>query len=444
MSKRRLLLAATLGLLLLLPACREKRDTERQVMAPKPFKQWTKDFGALAIPQSSVDGTNNWYFPATLSNLDMRKALWVRDVSPLGDKRFVTGGGRVFYFGTRGYIGALDAATGQTIWEVTPKPGIGAESYNPSSITLTQYSVVILARRGTTHRQLDFYDAQGGELMRTELLAFDPVQIAALDGKVFAIGEDGQIEGFAEESGEHMISARQVTTLLDIVASPGRLTLLGREGAAFSLDTQELKPDAVRLFSDRMLSPFLMDGKLVLFGETAPEVLVLDPLTLTTKFRGAMDTIVNLLPTGAGNRIYFGQGDGRFRCYNIGTGKYIWTRDLEASCYVFAAFANCIIAVADYPSVSGTINQQQGQDQRESKPLGEPSWFPEGSAQGYCLFVLSTVDGSVIGKFPGNGYMMPQSVIPQGILVREDPAGTLSCYPADIKPFSVLAGGGEK
>ncbi len=438
MNKLRLpVIALAIVMLLLASGCKQPSEDGRSVIVtPKPFTQWAQDFGPLAMPQLSVDGSNNWFFPATLTGLNMKKAVWVRDFPDIGDKRFVTGGGKVFYFGSRGFVGALDAATGQTVWENKPKSLGAGESFSPASLALTKYALVIAAKRGTTRHEIDFYDPASGELRRNEAISFEPSYLAVVGGKVFAMGAEGEIEAYAEQTGAPVASTRQITTLSDFAASPGRLMLLGQEGAAFSLGTEDLKPAAVRLFNDSVVSPFVTGGKLIVFGGDNAEALVLDPQNLTTVARGTLDAQPNLLPAGNGSRIYFGQTDGRFRCYDTAAGKYIWTRNLESSCYIFAAFNNCVIAVADYtPETENTRNSGQRQGFRP-RPRPGPSWFIQDGGRGYCVFQLSASDGSIMMKSAGSGFLLPQAVVPEGILMREDPAGTLALYPADIKPLS--------
>jgi outer membrane protein assembly factor BamB len=451
MNKFRLpAIALAIFALLLASGCKQSREKGQNTGAtPKPFKQWSQDLGPLAMPQWSVDGSNNWYFPATLTNLDMKKAAWVRDFSTIGEKRFVAGGGKVFYFGSRGFVGALDAATGQTAWENAPKPLGAEESFSPLSLVLTKYALVVAAKRGTSHFEICFYDPANGELERTEEISFEPIYLSVTDGIIFAMGADGEVEAYAQETGAPVASARQVTSLIDFAASPGRLLLLGGEGAAFSLGTKDLKPAAVRLFNNSVVSPFVTGGKLIVFGRDIAEALVLDPQTLTTVARGTLDAQPNLLPAGNGSRIFFGQTDGRFRCYDTAAGKYVWTRDLESTCYIFTAFSNCVIAVADYTLASSDTRQPgqpqgPGQQAPQTRPRPTPSWFIPGSGRSYCIFLLSATDGSILFKSSGSGYFMPQAVVPEGILVREDPAGTLALYPADIKPLRVQAGSGAK
>jgi outer membrane protein assembly factor BamB len=443
MNKFRLpAIALAIVMLLLASGCKQPREDGRSVIvAPKPFTQWAQDLGPLAVPQLSVDGSNNWFFPAALAGLNMKKAAWVRDFADIGDKRFVTGGGKVFYFGSHGFVGALDAATGQTVWENKPKLLGDGESFSPMNLALTKYAFVIAAKRGTTQYEIDFYDPASGELRRTEAISFEPSYLAVVGGKVFAMGAEGEIEAYAEQTGAPVASARQITALIDFAASPGRLMLLGQEGAAFSLGTEDLKPAAVRLFNDSVISPFVTGGNLIVFGRDNAEALVLHPQALTTVLRRTLDARPNLLPAGNGSRIFFGQTDGRFRCYDTAAGKYVWTRDLESSCYIFAAFNNCVIAVADYtPDTENTRNygrqQAPGQQVTQPKPRPAPSWYIQGSGRGYCVFQLSAADGSIMMKSAGSGFLLPQAVVPEGILMREDPAGTLALYPADIKPLS--------
>jgi outer membrane protein assembly factor BamB len=442
MNSIRLLLAMAVILAALsLTACKEKQG--ESVAAPtKPFTEWTKDLGIAAVPQTLMDGSGNWYVPASITGLDLKKALWERDVSTMGMTRYAAASGRVFYIGSKGYIGALDAATGQTVWEDTPKVGLEGGSSTPTGLVVTKHCLVISTSLPRGSSELRFFKPGTGELLRTELLDYEVAQMVASGGRVFALSSSGEITSFSETDGTRIAAARQVTQLQDIAVSGERLVLYGREMAAFSLDTSTLKPLGARMFKERMSSLFAMGGELLLFNVDKPEMVALDPQTLEVNWQKPLENQVNMLPAGFGSRIFLGEETGKMRCFDIASGKYTWTRGLEASCYVFMVFENCVLAVADFPPQ----NQQQqfGQRQQPMTPPKPPSWYKGGGTHSYCLFILNTSDGSTIGQFVGDGYLMPQCVTDDGIVVREDPEGTLACYPYRLQSNSAVVEGSAK
>lgn len=439
-SLRLLLVSASILVALSVSACKNKAD-ESAARPAKPFVEWTNDLGATAVPQQLINGSGNWYIPAKITGLDMKAPLWERDVSTLGLTRYASAAGRVFFIGSKGYAGALDAATGQTIWEVTPKIGLVDDAGTPVEVAVTKRSLIIATSRPAGNGELRFLKPGNGELLRTEQVDYEIAQLIAADGRIFAISDTGEITSFSETDGSQIEEAHQVTGLQDVTVCEDRLVFYGREMAAFSLDMATLKPLGARVFEQRMNCLFSMGGELLLFAVDKAEMVALDPRTLEVNWQRPLESKANMLPAGFDNKLFLGEEGGRLRCLDMKTGKYVWTREIEASCYVFIVFDNCVLAIADYPPDNSS---QLGQRQRPETPPKAPSWYKGNGAHNYSLFVLSTADGSTIGQFTGDGYLLPQCVTDKGIIVREDPAGTLACYPYKLEASGAKAGGSAK
>ncbi len=435
------LLLITSALLAALSASACNRELDESASAPaKPFPEWTKDLGAAAVPQPLMDGSGNWYVPAKITGLDMKTPLWERDVSTLGLTRYASASGRVFYIGSKGYVGALDAGTGQTVWEETPKAGL-ADAGTPTELAVTRHCLVVATSRPRGNGELRFLKPGNGEQMRSEPLDYEVAHLVAADGRVFAISNTGEITSYSETNGTLIAHTRQVTRLQDVAVSGDRLVLYGREMAAFSLDTSTLKPLGARMFEKRMNSLFAMGGELLMFAIDEPEMVALDPRTLEVNWQKPLENQVNMLPAGFGDRLFLGESGGKLRCFDMRAGKYAWTRDLEASCYIFIVFDNCVLAIADFPPEN---MQQLGQRQSPATPPKAPSWYKGGGAHNYSLFALSTSGGSTIAQFTGDGYILPQCITGEGIIVREDPAGTLACYPYKLQANRAASVGSSK
>ncbi len=431
-SIRFLLSVATILTALCASACKEIQG-EGSPAPTKPFTEWTKDLGTTAVSQPLMDGSGNWYIPAKITGLDMKTLLWERDVATLGMTRYASASGRVFYIGTKGYIGALDAATGQTIWEEAPKVGLAEGSGTPTELVVTTHCLVVATSRPRGNGELRFLKPGNGELLKTEQLEYEVAQLAVADERIFAISNTGEITSFSETDGSLLAHARQVTRLQDVAISGDRLVLYGREMAAFSLDAATLKPLGARMFERRMNSLFAAGGEILMFTVDESEMVALDPRTLEVNWQRPLENQANMLPASFGSRLFLGEEGGKLRCFDMRLGKYLWTRSLEASCYVFIVFDNCVLAIADYPPE----NMQQIGQRPVAQPKA-PSWYRGGGAHNYCLFVLSTSDGSTITQFTGDGYLLPQCVTDKGIIVREDPAGTLACYPYKLQDDSAV------
>lgn len=387
-----------------------------------------------------MDGSGNWYVPAKITGLDMKVPLWERDVATLGLTKYASASGRVFYIGDEGYTGALDAATGQTLWEETPKAGL-ADVGTPTELAVTRHCLVVATSRPSGSGELRFLKPGNGELLRTGQLDYEVAQLAVADRRIFAISNTGEITSFSETDGTPIAHTRQVTRLQDIAFAGDRLVLYGREMAAFSLDTATLKPLGARMFAKRMNSLFAMNGELLMFAVGEPEMVALDPRTLEVNWQKPLERQANMPPAGFSNKLFLGEEGGKLRCLDMQSGEYLWTRSLEASCYVFMVFDNCVLAIADFPPEN---MQQLSGRQSPAAPAKAPSWYKGKGAHNYSLFVLSASDGSTIAQFTGDGYLLPQSVTDKGIIVREDPAGTLACYPYKLETNGVVVEGSAK
>lgn len=428
--------ALALFLLITLPAllaigCRKPPDGSA---APaSPFTLWKEDLGAASVAQYTVDGSGNWFIPAQIQGLRLEEPMWERDISKLGSTKYVSAAGMIFYSSSRGYLGAIDAKTGKTAWENIPVIAQGQGTDNLAHLAVTQHCLAVAARKPTTGGEVRFYSPETGALLHVEPTGYEIAMLLAVKGLVFAVSSSGEVTSFSEKTGSRVSHTRQITSLMSAASANDRLVMVGRERAAFSLDLATLEPLGARMFNSLFYSPFSLNGEVLLFSGEEPQLIALNPERLEQTKRFPLEGRVNLLPAGKGNRIYFGEVNGKFRSFDIAAGEYAWTSDLEASCYVFMVFENCVIAVADYTPV----NAEAGPQQQPQAGAGQrkPSWYAGEGGQGFCVFMLDAADGSVIYKYAGAGYMLPQLVTQYGIIVRTDPAMTLASY-----PYSLTAG----
>ncbi len=398
--------------------------TSEETSSPTSFPRWCEGFGPLAMTQNDITESRNWYLPATFTELDMSRRLWSRDFTHAGRVDYIYARGYVFFAGSEGYLGALDAATGDTVWERRPAPSEERRIFDYQILALTPYSLVVGAEmRGRTD-EVRFHDPLTGSLLRVEEVGFALQQMLVAAGRVIAAGERGEFAVFAQETGELLATGSQPTDLIAAVAANDRILLLGLEAVAHSLDLDSLEPVASRILESRCWYPFILDGELIIFRALDAQMLALDPRDLTTIWQLPLEGWPNEYLAGYPDHIFFGEINGNLRCVQPSAERTLWVRDLEAPAIVFVVFDNCLLAKADYE-----VPESVGADD-----VAQPSWHEPGMERSHCFYVLDNADGSVIAQFPGPGQFMPKLVTPYGIVVQEDLGGPVSCFPATITP----------
>jgi outer membrane protein assembly factor BamB len=396
--------------------------TSEETSPPVPFPRWCESFGPLAMTQTDITESRNWYLPATFTGLDMSQRLWSRDFTHAGRVDYIYARGYVFFAGSEGHLGALDAATGDTVWERRPEPSKERRFLDYQHLALTPYSLIAGAEvRGRTD-EVRFHDPLTGELLRVEEVGFALQQVLIAAGRVVILGERGECAVFAQETGEPLATAFRPTDLIAAIATDENVILLGEEAAAHSLELDSLEPVASRILESPCWSPFILDGELILSRASDAQMLALDPRDLTTIWQFPLEGWPRALPAGYADRIFYGEINGNLRCVQPSVERTLWERDLEAPTFVFIVFDNCLLAKADYavPESMGTGD------------VAQPSWHEPGVERSHCFYVLDNTDGSVLAQFPGPGQLMPKLVTPYGIVAQEDLGGPVSCFPATI------------
>ncbi len=418
-------LVGLLGGFALLAGCPQPAGDTEKTPPPQPFPRWCEDLGPLANAPQDINPERNWYLPATLTNLDMNQRLWSHDLGRMGELRLAYADNLIFYAGSEGYLGALDAKSGESIWELGPGSTKDRPSYyNP---TVTPWSLTVVNRQQTVC-ELRFHDPLTGLLMRTEPLSFTAHRLLVAGGRISAIGGIGRVAAFSATSGERLNSTATVPLVLDPVATEERLILAGNDYSMYSLDLQTLAPLNFRILESPVDLPFIMGEDLLVFTDKEPpDILALNPHTLTTNWRAALDSKPNMLPAGHGDRIFFGEQTGLFRCFSTSDRRYLWTRDLEASCYVFMVFDNCTMAFADFELPRSASDE-------DAPPVEYPSWYESGHQRYHSAFVVDNDNGEILAQFPGSGELHNQFVTSYGIVALEGLQGPLICFPATITP----------
>lgn len=397
----------------------------KETSPPATFPRWCEGFGPLAMTQADITEGRNWYLPATFTDLDMTRRLWSRDFSYAGRVDYIYARGYIFFAGSEGYLGALDAATGDTVWETTPVPSEELRFLNYQHLALTPYSLVVGAEvRGITD-EVRFHDPLTGELLRVEEVSSALKQVLVAAGRVVALGERGRCVAFAQETGEPLATAFRPTDLIAAIATDDSVILLGEEAAAHSLALDSLEPVASRVLESRCQYPFILDGELILSRTSDAHMLALDTRDLATIWQFPLEGWPNECLAGYTDRIFYGEITGNLRCVQPSVERTLWVRDLEAPAIVFVAFDNCLLALADY-------SMPDSADDGESAASSQPSWHEPGAERSHCLYVLDSTDGSVMAQFAGPGQLLPKLVTPYGIVVQEDLGGPVSCFPATI------------
>lgn len=398
--------------------------TAEETSPPVPFPRWCENLGPLAMTQSDINEGRNWYLPANFTGLDLSQRLWSRDFAHAGRVDYIYARGYVFFAGSEGHLGALDAATGDTVWELLPEPSEERRLFDYQHLALTPYSLVSGAEVRRRTDEVRFYDPLTGELLRTEKVGFALRQVLIAAGRVVALGEWGECAVFAQETGELLATAFHPSDLNAATATGENIILLDEGATAHSLDLDSLEPVASRILESPCRHPFILDGELILSRISDAQMLALDPRDLTTIWQFPLDGWPSALPAGYTDRIFYGEINGNLRCVQPSVERTLWVRDLEAPAIVFVVFDNCLLAKADYHVLESV----------STSGVTQPSWHEPGTERSHCIYVLDNEDGSVLAQFSGAGQLMPKLVTPYGIVAQEDLGGPISCFPATITP----------
>jgi len=419
-----------------LASCQDAEPEGAAQREAAPFERWCEDLGPLATVCSQYKPSANWYLPARIDSVRLDEPLWARDFQQMGQLSLVAGNRTVFIATSTGYLGALDAATGETRWEAIQESFTkrGPEAPVFRELVLTPYSLITGSVIGS-RSEIRFYSPATGELQRRHLLPH--FQLDALlpteSGEVLAVAENGDIRAFDTATGELVRSEKQLTVLLAAVLAGDRLLLCGRERAVFSLEVEDLKLDSLRML--RELAPWMAyaDGgsTLNLVCQTVSGdrhlLMGLDAASLETVWQSEpLEAMVAMLPASIGGKVYYPDTEGAVHCYDPVENAVRWTHRTYARCYVFFTCENAVVVIANYSSTDA----QQGSDGGQTRRA--PPWYEPGYSQYYRFLLLDPEDGSVRYEHHAPGEFLARTFTESGIVLREGENGPLVCYPADI------------
>jgi len=429
----------TLGILLALAAvcgCSQPAKDGGAEADSQPFPRWCDDLGPLAVTQGDINPQRNWYLPATLTGLDLSRPLWERVLDPAGNERLVYARDVIYYATALGHAGAVDARSGQPLWrsEREKKREAAPSRVRVAAPALTEWSLAVVEPLAGDSSLIHFLAPTTGELLRTVALAFRAHELLASGRYVIALGGEGQAVTLDASDGSILGEASVALTPAGALAVDESLLMLGAEGNLHALSLPALNHRRARILEEHAWNPLLLNGELLLFtSAAAAEVVSLAPQTLGQNWRSPVPRPPMALPAGCSGRVYYGEITGWFRCFDLGQKRFVWSRDLEAPCYIFMAFDNCVMAVAEYAA-------PRTEPGDEVVPADAPSWYRQPSELSRRVFVLDNSTGNTLSAFSVPGGLNLTLVTPYGIVARKEVAGAMRvrtgmahvCFPAQV------------
>ena len=243
------------------------------------------------------------------------------------------------FYGTCGYVFALNAADGSILWKVGPSE-TGLNFNARVAMTLSNGRVIGAAWNDFSNGQVYALDAKTGQLLWLFNATGLPYGGAAVGGGIVYIGTTtGQFYALDEQSGSVVWSVRLDNTitsapLLNTVASAPLLTqsmvFVGTYGGTmYALDANTGNTIwSTRGFSLIDVSTPATDGSALYFGDFNGEYVSLDRATGSVLWRTSIGAPVGSSVALANGYVYGTAWDGKFRSLNASTGKIVDTDPL--------------------------------------------------------------------------------------------------------------------
>jgi len=329
---------------------------------------------------SILGGTDNAEPPAELTEIEdplRLKTLWNRDVGVGVDKQFVNlvpivEDGRLFIADREGRVVALDALTGEELWEVETEapvssgPGVGS-------------GVLLL---GTSDAEVIALSADDGSQLWTSQVSSEVLAVPQVDiDKVIVQSADGNIVGLTLDGGEQLwIHDRSVPVL----------TLRGTSTPAVE---------------QGLVVAGFANGKLV--GLSAEKGFpVWEVSVAVPQGRSEIDRLVDIDgdPVIVGGVVYVATYQGNIAVIEASTGNQGWQRDMSSHVGLGVDFSQ--VYVTDDQSHVWALSRSSGAsewklDKLANRELTAPEPFDDyvavGDFEGY-VHLLSRYDGRIAGR----------------------------------------------
>ncbi len=317
--------------------------------------------------------------------------LWSRDVGASGKERQLElvpalSGGRIFAADAKGRVKALDATSGEPIWETELKALISGGTGAGDGLVLL----------GTTEGEVIVLDEESGEErwrmpVSSEILS----PPAASSGVVVVRTVDGKLFGLDSTSGQRVWTYDRAVPVL---------TLRGTAAPVIE--------------GDIVLNGF-DNGRLVAISLTDGRPLWESRITLPSG-RTEIERMVDLdaEPIVVGDTVYAVTFQGRVAALDLYSGRTIWRRDMSSYAGIGADATNLYIsddkshvwALDRYTSAS-LWRQTKLQARMVTAPVWHDGYIVVGDAQGY-LHLMDQEDGQFVGRtrVDSDGIVVPPIV----------------------------------
>lgn len=345
-----------------------------------PRTAWLLALSLLAGGCTWISGGDSGVKPAELADIQPSVAVtkvWESRVGKGTGGAFVelvpaTAGERVYAASHDGVVTALNAASGNTLWEVNTKLPITA------GVGLGEGLVLVGSAKGQV---LALRQDDGGEVWRARVSSEVLAPPRAADGVVVVRTGDGRLTGLDAATGTQRWVYSYTVPLLTLRGSAP--PLLGQGMAIIGLDT------------GRLLVLSLRDG-----------VPVWEKVISPPRGRTELERLVDIdaEPRIAGGVLYVAAYQGNLTAIDLRNGSTLWSRNLSAYAGLDADRQGVYVSAADdvvwaLDRLSGQVlwKQEGLAGRRLSAPVATGNYVVVGDFEGY-LHWLGKDDGRLVGR----------------------------------------------
>jgi outer membrane protein assembly factor BamB len=354
---------------------------------------------ALALTGCGLFGSSSGPKPAPLPALEREQSvrvLWTAQVS--GADRFVftpaLAGDAVYSAGRDGTVVRLDSATGAQRWRASAETRLSAGVGSDGRI----------AAVATEEGEVIAFDAASGAVRWRARVSSEVLAAPAVGaGLVLVRSVDNRIFAFAEEDGKRRWVYQRAPASL-IVRSPAGMTIVG--------DT------AFAGFSGGKLAAIALSN-----GGVRWEATVASPKG-ATELERVTDVVGE--PEVQGREICAAAYQGRVACYDLTSGRQVWTRDVSSltgvsldARYALVSDDRDAVHALDRTNGRSVWKQERLTHRRLSRPASAGAAIAVGDFEGYVHF-LARDSGAFVARYStGGGAVRAAPVIlPSGLLIQ--------------------------
>jgi outer membrane protein assembly factor BamB len=331
------------------------------------------------------------------------KALWTREMPSSVHGSIAVADGKVFVPTLRGTLFALDAATGEEVWQHAPEAA--PEGYNQR--TYGYYGVTVADGKVLFPYQTRHGEARNGLLVALDVATGERVWAAPMSGATMSDGTP------AVSDGKVFVGNQTADRVL-----------------AYDLETgRQLWTGAAQLGGWQDGVPAAADGRVLIGSNNG--VVARDAATGETlwSYRSPHASLVNggatpAAPTLAGDVVYMGFPSGAVTALDAATGAVLWDRLLPGEKYRGGIHTSPALAGSTL-FVGSNNGSFYALDARTGQPLWQHeigTWVSAGPAVSGNTVVAGALDGNLYAYTPGGVAADPWPTVTGTVTVEGSPA----------------------